>query len=153
MTFESMVGDLASIRGVENRKILNTIAQDAYVITDPFRLSHKEKAFQAHHSTIVAQNTAQPYSGRLQSQPFNAQTQKLENEIANYKNDNSHIRSDIVQRNTTAVQISRYKFLDLDACEIGAGSKNRITSDRIRFEGSVVMKSDFGPNPLPPSAN
>lgn len=114
--FESMVGDLASITGVEKRKIINTVSNDAYSITNPITLAAKEKSVLTHHTNLLTLQQQQPHTGRVSSQPFNAQTQKLENDIANYKNDDSHIKSDVIQRHKTNVKIARYSFLDLDAC-------------------------------------
>ena len=141
MNFETIVGDLGSIGGIETRMLCNTIASDAYLLTDPFKLANKEKAVQNHHQTMLKPTLEQPTSGRIQSQPFNAATQRLEQEINNLKTDNTFNRSDVIQRYKSALRIGRYKFLDLNPCGDGELKSVGIDDKSITELGNGLKQS------------
>lgn len=98
LKFESMIGDLASIESVEQRKILNTIAQDSVSITNTFALTDAVKQTQNSSAGIAMRDL-----------------QRERENIDNIRTDTSFLRSDLIQRNKTHVFIDRYKFLDLSA--------------------------------------
>lgn len=86
MSFENVVGDLASIVSVQDRKVTSTVAEDALTITNPFTLTDQLK--QSANSVGVVRH------GNMPSDAM--------------RTDNAFYRSDVVQRNRINIYIDRY---------------------------------------------